>query len=191
MAHLRGGRGSVAIGYGRVGNYVKVHPLALFTPNDPEQSPSAKKQVRSRKELSGRFVGFDDHTGLVDNGKTPVYLGKSCGVVLANLSTAAILAYLTSRNRQGILGSLVSGVRPTSSDVPLDVRNHFAWEEQRRRKGCSQSYPQVWMDLWITLCRWEDLRWHKLNMHPTPGVGFKICSGMGCRIPTGTHGSPG
>lgn len=111
MAHLRGGRGSVAIGYGRVGNYVKVHPLALFPPNDPEQSPSAKKQVRSRKELSGRFVGFDDHTGLVDNGKTPVYLGKSCGVVLANLSTAAILAYLTSRNRQGILGSLVSGVR--------------------------------------------------------------------------------
>lgn len=117
MANLRGGRGSVAVGYGGVGNYVKVHPPGLFPRTGPDRGPSAKKQARSRKELSGRFVGFGGHAGLADNGKTPIYLGKSCGVVAGNLSTEAILAYLTSRNRQGILDSLVSGVRPTSSDV--------------------------------------------------------------------------
>ena len=190
MANLRVGRGSVAVGYGRVGNYVKVHPLGLFSRNDLDRGPSAKKQARSRKELSGRFAGFGDRASLADNGKTPIYLEQSCGVVVDNLSTEAILAYLTSRNRQGILGLLVSGVRPTSSDVH---RTFGITSHGKNRNVAKDVHSHIHRCGWICgqLCRWEDLRWHKLNMHLTLGAGLRICSGTECRIRTGRLGSPG
>lgn len=49
------------------------------------------------------FTGFGNQVDVADNGKTPIYLGESCGIFLDELSTETILAYLTSRSAQGIL----------------------------------------------------------------------------------------